>query len=425
MKLKIKPLWIILFTIFIDLLGFGILVPVIPLLLADPSSGYYLLPKNYSLSQGYILVGFLTATFSFMQFLAAPILGQLSDRWGRKKIIAISLSGTTLSYFVFGIGIITKNIPLLFISRAFDGLTAGAIAAGQAAIADITPPEKRVKNYGLMSAALGLGFIMGPFLGGRFSDPNTVSWFDAATPFWFAGILSFLNVISIIFFFPETLKLVSEGTKVYLTRSISNTIKAFSLIRFRAIFLTVFLYTGGFAIFVTLFNVFLIEKFSFNQRNIGDLFAYMGFWGIITQAIIVGYVAEYLKEHVVVKLGIIMSSVFVFAFYVPASWIWLLFITPLFSIFNGLTGTNITALLSKLATEKIQGRIMGIYASVQALAFAFPPVISGLIAAKINTGASILVSSAIVLVSGILFFILYKPIGLSKEAVPSRVREEK
>jgi len=408
MKLKIKPLWIILFTIFIDLLGFGILVPVIPLLLADPDSGYYLLPSNYTLSQGYILVGFLTAIFSFMQFLAAPILGQLSDRWGRKKVIAISLSGTTLSYFIFGIGIITKNIPLLFISRAFDGATAGAIAAAQAAIADITPPEKRVKNYGLMSAALGLGFIAGPFLGGRLSDPSLVSWFGAATPFWFAGVLSFLNVLSIIFFFPETLKFVSGGTKVYLTRSISNIKKAFSLGNFRTIFLTVFLYSGGFAIFVTLFNVYLIERFSFNQRNIGDLFAYLGFWGVVTQAIIVGFVSKYFKEHTIIKAGIILSSVFVFMFFVPTSWIWLLLITPLFSISNGLTGTNITALLSKLANEKIQGRIMGIYASVQALAFAFPPVISGLIAAEANPAVSILVSSAIVFVSGIYFMNFYK-----------------
>ena len=412
MKLKIKPLWIILFTIFIDLLGLGILVPVIPLLLADPHSAYYLLPKNISLSQGYILVGFLTATFSIMQFLAAPILGQLSDQWGRKKIIAISLSGTTISYFLFGIGILTKNIPLLFISRAFDGITAGAIAAAQAAIADITPPEKRVKNYGLMSAAFSLGIIAGPFLGGRLSDPTLVGWFDAATPFWFAWILSLLNVISIIFFFPETLKFISKDTRIYFTRSISNIVKAFSLNKFKAVFLTIFLYTGGFAFFITLFSVFLIERFSFSQKNIGDLFAYLGIWGIITQAIIVGFVARYFKEYTVIKYGIFISGLFVFIFYIPSSWVWLLLIVPLFSIFNGLAGTNITALLSKMASVKIQGRIMGINASVQALAFSFPPVISGLVAARTSPETTILVSSIIVIISGILFSVLYKPLRI-------------
>lgn len=409
MRLKIKPLWIILFTIFIDLLGFGILVPVIPLLLADPDSAYFLLPKNISLSTGYILLGILTATFSFMQFLAAPILGQLSDRWGRKKIIAISLSGTTLSYFLFAIGIITKNIPLLFVSRAFDGITAGAIAAAQASIADVTPPEKRVKNFGLMSAAFGLGFIAGPFLGGRLSDPTLVSWFNAATPFWFAGILSFLNVLSILFFFPETLRFFSTETKLYFTRSINNVLKAFSLKKFRTIFFTIFLYTGGFAFFVTLFNVFLIERFSFNQRNIGDFFAYLGIWGIITQAVIVGVVAKRFKEPAVVKIGILMTSFFILLFFIPSVWTCLLFITPLFAVFNGLTGTNVTALLSKTASDKIQGRVMGINASVQALAFAFPPILSGLIAAKFKPEMSILISALIILVSGLFFILFYKP----------------
>jgi len=409
MKFKIKPLWVIFFTIFVDLLGFGILVPVIPLLLADPQSSYYLLPKSVPLSQGYILLGFLTAIFSIMQFLAAPILGQLSDRWGRKKIIAFSLSGTTISYFVFAIGIITKNIPLLFISRGFDGITAGAIAAAQAAIADITPPEKRVKNFGLMSAAFGLGFIAGPFIGGRLSDPTLVSWFNAATPFWFAGILSFLNVISIIFFFPETLKSFSENARIYLARSVGNILKGLSLSKYRTIFLTIFLYTSGFAFFITLFNVYLIEKFSFTQRNIGDFFAYLGIWGIITQAVIVGFIAKKFKEQAVIRIGIIMTGLFVLLFFIPSVWTCLLFITPLFAIFNGLAGTNIIALLSKTANEKIQGRVMGINASVQALAFSFPPIFSGFVAAKFNPGASILASSIIIIFSGLVFWIFYRP----------------
>jgi MFS transporter, DHA1 family, tetracycline resistance protein len=403
-KLRIKPLWIILFTIFIDILGFGILVPVIPLLLADPNSPYFLLPQNFSLAAGYVLLGLLTATFSFMQFLAAPVLGQLSDRWGRKRIIAISLSGTTISYFIFAVGIVTRNIPLLFFSRAFDGITAGSIAASQAAIADITPPEKRVKNYGWMSAAFGLGLIAGPLIGGRLSDPTLVSWFNAATPFWFAGTLSFLNVLSIILFFPETLKVPITLAKVRLFRSINNVVKAFSLRKFKSVFLTVFLYTSGFAFFVTFFSVFLIDKFSFNQRNIGDTFAYLGIWGIITQAVIVGLVAKILNEYRVIKIGTLASGLAILLFFLPLSWPMLLFLIPLFAIFNGLTGTNVTALLSKLASVKTQGRIMGINASVQALSFALPPILSGWIAAGINPSASIAVAAVVVIFSGLFFY---------------------
>lgn len=404
MKLEIKPLWIILFTVFIDILGFGILVPVIPLLLADPSSPEYLLPKNIQISTGYVLLGFLTAIFSFMQFLAAPVLGQLSDRWGRKKIIALSLSGTTISYFIFAFGIITKNIPLLFLSRAFDGITAGSIAASQAAIADITPTENRVKNYGLMSAAFGLGIIAGPFIGGRLSDSALVSWFDAATPFWFAGGLSLLNVISILFFFPETLKTLESKTQLQIFRSINNVIKAFSLKKFKSIFITSFLYTSGFAFFVTFFSVFLINKYSFDQKNIGDLFAYLGLWGIITQAIIVGTVAKKVNEYKVIRMGTLATGLVIFLYFIPGPWEYLIGIVPLFAIFNGLTGTNITALLSKEASVKNQGRVMGINASVQALAFAFPPIISGAIAARTSPIISVLVSAVVIIFSGIFFY---------------------
>lgn len=408
MKFKIKPLWIIFFTIFIDLLGFGILIPVIPLLLADPKSPYFLLPQGDTLPQGYILLGFLIAIFSMMQFIAAPILGQLSDRWGRKKIIALSLSGTSISYVIFALGIITKNIPLLFISRAFDGITAGSIAASQAAIADITAADKRVKSFGIIGAAFGLGFITGPFIGGRLSDPSTVSWFNAATPFWFAAILSFLNVVSILLFFPETLKMADRTKTIRWSKSLINIAKAYTYKQFRVIFSTVFLYGGGFAFFVTFLNVFLINRFSFDQKNIGDFFAYLGIWGIITQALIVGKVAKWFREPLVIKYGILLTGAAMMLFFAPSVWTCLLIITPFFAVVNGLTQTNITALISKTADQNIQGEILGINASVQALAFAFPPVISGLVAASTSPETTIFVSSVIVILSGLFFVLFYK-----------------
>src|SRR5260221_10571641 len=121
------PMFVILFTVFIDLIGFGILIPIIPQLLANPHSSFFLLPKNMTLSQGYILLGFLTGIFALGQFFATPILGQLSDKFGRKPLLAFSLIGTFLSRILFGIGIITANLPLLFFSRLLDGITGGNI----------------------------------------------------------------------------------------------------------------------------------------------------------------------------------------------------------------------------------------------------------------------------------------------------------
>ena len=185
-KLASNPLPVVLFTVFVDLLGVGILIPVIPQLMANPGSNYYLFPENTPASHGYIVLGFLVAIFPLMQFIATPILGQLSDKFGRKKILAISLAGTSMSYVLFAIGIMTKNIPLLFLSRGFDGITGGNIAVAQAAVADVTPPEKRARNFGLIGAVFGFGFIIGPYIGGKLSDPSIISWFNATTPFFFA-----------------------------------------------------------------------------------------------------------------------------------------------------------------------------------------------------------------------------------------------
>lgn len=172
MQKKSNPMLTIFLTVFIDLLGVGVLIPVMPLLLGDPTSPYYLLPTGWSTEQGYVLLGLLTAVFPLMQFFATPILGQLSDKYGRKDILLISLFGTSLSYVLFAYGIMSRNLPLLFVSRALDGITGGNISVAQAAIADISLPENRAKNFGLIGMAFGLGFIFGSFLGGKLSDPT-------------------------------------------------------------------------------------------------------------------------------------------------------------------------------------------------------------------------------------------------------------
>jgi DHA1 family tetracycline resistance protein-like MFS transporter len=269
-KIRANPFIVIIFTVFIDLLGFGILIPVIPILLADPASPFYLLPKGYSIGQGYILLGLLTAIYPIFQFFSASILGQLSDSFGRKRLLAISLAGTCLSYIVFAYGILTKNIELLFISRAFDGITGGNISIAMASIADVTKPENRAKSFGMIGAVFGLGFIIGPFLGGKLSDPKIISWFNAATPFWFAAILCFLNTLSVIFIFPETLKNAAEKIRINWGKSIHNIVKAFNYRGFRAIFASNFMLQAGFAFFTTFASVFLIHRFSFTQGNIGD-----------------------------------------------------------------------------------------------------------------------------------------------------------
>ena len=204
--MKRHPIWIIIFTILIDTLGIGILGPILPQLLGNPGVAALPARQGRRRGSGYIMFGFLVAVFPVMQFFATPILGQLSDRYGRKPVLALSLAGTALGYALFALGIVLKNIPLLFVARALDGITGGNLSVAQAAIADVTSPQDARRISGMIGAAFGVGFIIGPFLGGVLADPSVVSWFNAATPFWFAAMLASANTAQVLFQFDETNK---------------------------------------------------------------------------------------------------------------------------------------------------------------------------------------------------------------------------
>lgn len=402
-----KVLFSVIFTVFVDLLGVGILIPVIPQLLANPASPFYLLPLGFSVRHGYILLGLLTASYPFMQFIATPLLGELSDRFGRKPVLALSLFGTSLSYVVFAIGIISRNLPLLFISRGFDGITGGNIAVAQAAIADITEPKDRAKSFGLIGAAFGMGFILGPFIGGKLSDPAVLSWFTASTPFWFAAVLSFANALSVIFLLPETLKTKGAKLSLHFAKSVKNIVKVFSLKDLRPVFATSFLFQSGFTFFTTFFSVFLISKFHFSQGSIGNYFAYVGIWIAFSQAFITHRISKKFKEYQILRISLIATGIFILLQLTPTVWWALLFITPFFAMFNGLTQANLSSLVSRSAGPERQGQILGINSSVQALAQAIPPVLAGFLAASLSTYAPVIVSGITVALAGVVFIIFF------------------
>jgi DHA1 family tetracycline resistance protein-like MFS transporter len=408
-KLKQYPLAIIFATVCIDMIGFGMLIPILPLLLADPTSSYFLLPAGWSVQSGYILFGFLIGMFSLGQFFAAPMLGQLSDKYGRKTILAISLIGTCLSYIVFAIGIITKNIPLLFAARFFDGLTGGNVSVAQAAIADITTPEHRARNFGLIGAAFGLGFILGPFIGGRLSDPAIVSWFHAATPFWFAAILTLLNVLSIVLFLPETLPVSMQVKKIEWARSFTNVFHAYSFTDLRVLYFSSFLLQGGFAFFTTFFSVYLITRFDFSQGNIGDMFAYIGICVALTQVLVTGRVTRRWREYQILNVTLFGLGIFMFIYLLPSHWSGLLIVTPLFAMFNGLSQVSLTGLISRSSGAHVQGEVLGTNTSVIALAQSIPPILSGFIAASLSPSASIVTSGIVILLAWVVFKFWYRP----------------
>lgn len=408
-KIFKNPLFIVIFTIFLDSLGFGILIPIVPLLLADPVSNFYILPSGSSIQTGYVLLGLITAIFPLMQLFSTSILGQFSDKFGRRPILMYTLFITAASYTLFAFGIFIKNIPLLFISRAMAGISSGNLSVAQASIADLTEPKDRAKNFGLIGAAFGLGFIIGPFLGGKLSDPTVLPFFNPAAPFYFAAILSLLNAFSVRAFFKETNRFIDKEPKVKWGKALVNIFKAFQLENLRFLYLTNFLFFSGFTFFVTFISIFLIKKFGFTQGHIGDFFSFMGLWIVFTQTVITRRVAKYFDESKVLKFTIIADGVFIGLMYFAQNW-WLLYlITPFIAICNGLTFANIGGLISRSADQKIQGEILGISASIQALAQLVPPVLAGFIAAAFTPETPLLIAASIIIFSGIFFAVFHKP----------------
>ncbi|HPD98842.1 MAG TPA: MFS transporter, partial [Candidatus Saccharibacteria bacterium] len=306
-KIGNHPLLAVFATVFVDLVGVGILIPIFPLLVT-PGSPDSILPNGWTITQGVILLGWLSAAYPLAQFIAAPILGQLSDKYGRKIVLTLSIIGTALGYVLFAIGLATKNIPLLFASRILDGFTGGNISVAQAAIADISTAKNRAKNFGLIGMAFGLGFILGPYIGGKLADPSVMSWFNATTPFWFAAGLSVFNVILITLFLPETLK-VRKTARIDFSRPFHNVVTAFSRPGLRSVMPTSFLFTAGFTFFTTFFGVVLAQKFNFSVSNTGDYFAYVGLWIAIAQGVFVGIVAKRFKDYQVLRVSVFITAV--------------------------------------------------------------------------------------------------------------------
>lgn len=404
-----KSLFTILFTIFIDMLGYGILIPVIPVLFAAPQSPYYLLAPGTDPKQAFLLLGFLLAAFPIAQFFAAPILGQMSDVWGRKRVLIISLLGTALSYLLFAYGIITRNLPLLFAARILDGFTGGNIAVAQATIADITAPENRAKTFGLIGAAFGLGFIIGPYLGGKLSDPAVVSWFNAATPFWFAALLSLLNITSVFFFLKETLKNAKPQASIKLNRALHNIYHAFTIRGMRSIFSTGFLFQAGFAFFTSFFAVFLLKRFGFTQGNTGDYFAYIGIWIVLTQGFITRIVTKYFSEQKILRFSILGTGLMLLSYFLPTHSWQLFLIAPVFAICNGLSQANLTSLVSRNAPPDVQGEVLGLNTSVNALAQSIPPIVSGYLAGVLTPETPLMLSGTVIIFGAFIFWTTFKP----------------
>lgn len=400
-------------TVFIDLLGATLVLPILAPLFLDLQHGIWPIDIR-SLSnpakdipsiirERTFIFGLLIASFPLAQFFGAPLLGAWADKAGRKKVLTISLIGTLIGYILFAIGVHQHWVWLLFAARILDGFTGGNISIAFSAISDVSTPQTKTKNFGLIGMAFGLGFIIGPYIGGKLSDPNLVSWFNFETPFWFAAILCLVNIILVLRFFFETLK--TPSTKpIDLLQGFRNIAAAVNKPHLRKIFLVVFLVTFGFSIFTQFLQVFLIQKFSFSQSDIGDYFAFIGICIAITQGFITRLISKRLKPEMAVSIFMFTLAIALVLILFPGQSMYLYLLSPLIAVSQGVMSPNLQTIVSNSGGPQEQGEILGMNQSVQSLAQGIPPIVAGIVV-SINMYLPITLAAAFTLMAWFAFYI--------------------
>ncbi|MDQ6652968.1 MAG: MFS transporter [Acidobacteriota bacterium] len=372
--MKRSPLVVIFTTVFIDLVGFGIVIPVLP---------FYAAGTRFNASPR--TVGFLFASYSVMQLIFSPVLGRLSDKYGRRPVLLVSIIGTGMGFLILGFA---TTLWMLFVGRILDGITGGNISTAQAYIADITTKEDRAKGMGLLGAAFGLGFIFGPAIGG------ILSRWGVAVPFLFAAGLCFANAVLLYFTLPETVtphhpaRVSAAGGRglSQLMESLRQPLLSFVLIIY-------FLFIVAFSIMTTSFSLFTMFRFGYDAQHNGYLFAYVGVIAVIIQGGLIGRLVKRFGELPLVIVGALLfaGSLFAVPFVGPTSGglLALLGGGGLFSIGNSLSGPALTSLASKSVGPAEQGGVLGVTQSAASLARAVGPSLAALLihSAIANMGA--------------------------------------
>ena len=354
-----SPLLVIFVTVFIDLVGFGIVIPVLP---------FYVEGTQFDASPR--AVGLLFASYSVMQLIFTPVLGRLSDRYGRRPVLFFSLLGTSLGFFILGFA---TTLWMLFVGRIIDGITGGNISTAQAYIADVTTEENRARGMGLIGAAFGLGFIFGPAIGG------ILSRWGAHVPFLFAGALSLANATLLYFVLPETVTPGHPARASAAAGRWSQLARAFRRSRLAYVLAIYFLFVTAFSVMTSSFGLFTLYRFGFDAHDTGWIFAFVGVVGALVQGGLIGRLVKAFGELPLVVAGALLFALSLAL--IPLTGpetgtATLLALGALFALGNGLATPSLTSLASKSAGAGEQGGVLGVTQSVASLARAVGPLIS-------------------------------------------------
>jgi DHA1 family tetracycline resistance protein-like MFS transporter len=362
-KFFTKPLIIIFVTVFIDLIGFGIVIPALP---------YYVDSETFQATPRDI--GWLFASYSLMQFIFSPILGGLSDKYGRRPILFFSLLGSALGYLFIGYAF---ALWMVFAGRIIAGITGGNLSTAQAYIADVTTRENRAKGMGLFCATFGLGFIFGPAIGG------ILSRYGIHVPFFFAAALSFANAVLLYFILPETVK---KGSLEETEKRRNRLVEIFESLRdarFGTLAAIYFFLVTAFSIMTYAFVLYTIFRFGYNAEQNGYIFTFIGALAVIFQGGFFNRLVRRFGENPLTIIGCLMMTAAFFAIpYIAPDYgglIGLLSVVAVMAIGNAIATPAVASLASKISNENEQGKALGVIQSSASLARAIGPAVGGIL----------------------------------------------
>lgn len=382
---RIKALFSVYFIASIDNCGYAMVFVLFPPLLLNPEYGF--LSHNPSLAEKLIAMGVLYAAFPIAQLLGAPIIGELADRYGRKKIFFITIVGTILGYFLTGLTIELKSISLLFVSRFITGMFSGNQGLCNASIADLSPDEKqRAKNYGILTVVWGISFPIALLLGGFLSDPSLSKHFSPSLPFYIAGLLTVLSLFTLVFFYPETYRETGKRFHIDLIKGFHNIMSALQLPGTRKFFLLMLIWTISWGYSVTWYGAYCIQKFGVSQEIVTLGLIVQGVFWTLGGAVANPVLLRYMNVRSIAKLAFYIATLFLGLSALMPTFHTFVMIYALSAVMGAVSLSSTFNLISISSSSAIQGKAMGIAQSMMSLGFFLVPIFGGITGAiSINT----------------------------------------
>ncbi len=396
---SVKRIFPVLTVLFLGYLGFSLAIPLFPPLFLDPTHAF--LPVETTKELRRILLGILFAMYPIGQFVGAPLLGKLSDKFGRKPVLLISLMIVIPAYIGSALSVLYVLPPLLFVSRFLSGLLEGNIVIAQAAIADISEDAKtKTRNFGWLVSLSSTAFFFGPLIGGKLADSTIISWFHFDTPFWCAAGLTVIGFFIVLTLFRETHTPDPEievSVKA-ITRSFTEGLK---YKRLRVIYSSnLFVFLAIF-FFLNFFTAYLVNRFHFSVARLGEVNAYLSIPFMIAP-IFFGMFAKWWTSRQAMRLGSLFLCISYLIFIMPESpWALLVTLVPL-GFFQSMGFAFPAIMVSDAVSSRFQGQALGTNQSLQVFAEASTALTGGFIMAVANSlpiycGAACAIIAALIL----------------------------